>query len=109
MCMLSHFRHFQLFATLWAVAPQAPLSMGYSRQEYWSGFPCLPLGDIPDPGIEPATLTSPALAGGFLPLVPPGKIRDTVVYMQHKPVFFPLYKNRFRLGVNLSRNCKKFP
>ena len=74
MYMLSHFRHFQLFAALLSVAPQAPLSMGYSRQEYWSGFLCLPLGDLPDPGIEPTTLTSPSLAGEFLPLVPPGKI-----------------------------------
>ena len=44
-----------------------------------------------------------------LPLVPPGKIQDTVVYMQHELVFIPLTKNRFWLGVNLSRNCKKFP
>ena len=51
---------------LWTVAHQAPLSMGFSRQEYWIGFPCLPPGDLPDPGIEPMTLMSPALAGGFL-------------------------------------------
>ena len=44
---------------------QAPLSMGFFRQEYWSGFPCAPPGDLPDPGIEPASLASPALAGGF--------------------------------------------
>ena len=46
------------------VAHQAPLSMGFSRQEYWSGLPCPPPGDLPDPGIEPA---SPSLAGGFFP------------------------------------------
>ena len=51
---------------LWTVAHQAPLSMGFSRQEYWIGLPCLPPGDLPDPGIEPMTLMSPALAGGFL-------------------------------------------
>ena len=45
--------------------PQAPLSMGFSRQEYWSGLPCPLPGDLPDPGIEPAFLKSPALAGGF--------------------------------------------
>ena len=52
-------------ATLWAVARQAPLSMGFFRQEYWSGLPCPLPGDLPDPGIEPASLTSPALAGRF--------------------------------------------
>ena len=51
--------------TLWTVACQAPLSMGFSRQEYWSGLPCPPPGDLPDPGIEPRSLTSPPLAGGF--------------------------------------------
>ena len=44
-----------------------------SRQEYWGGLPCPPPGDFPDLGIKPASLTSPALAGGFLPLAPPGK------------------------------------
>ena len=56
---------FQLFATWWTVAHKTPLSMGFSRQEYWSGLPCLPLGDLPDPGIEPTSLTSPALAERF--------------------------------------------
>ena len=57
--------HAQLFATLWTVAHQAPLAMGSFRQEYWSGLPFLPAGDLPDPGIKPGSLTSPALAGGF--------------------------------------------
>ena len=47
-----------LFATVWTVAHQAPLSMGFSRQEYWSGLPCPPLGDPPDPGIKPALHTN---------------------------------------------------
>ena len=47
------------------VARQAPLSLGFSRQEYWSGFPCLSPGDLADPGIERASLKSPSLAGGF--------------------------------------------
>ena len=51
-CMLSHFSCVWLFVTLWTVAPQAPLSMGFSRQEEWSGLPCLPPGDLPNPGIE---------------------------------------------------------
>ena len=65
MCILSCFIRVQLFATLWAVVCQASLSMGFSRQGYWSGLPCLPPGDLPNPGIEPASLTSPALASGF--------------------------------------------
>ena len=55
--------HVQLFATLWTVACQAPLSMGFSRQESWSGLSCPPPGDLPDPGIKLASLTSPALEG----------------------------------------------
>ena len=62
-CLVA-FSHVQLFATLWTMACQAPRSMGFSRQEYWSGLPCPPLGDLPDSGIESASLTSPALAGG---------------------------------------------
>ena len=62
-CMLSRFGHVQLFATPWIVAHQAPLSMGFSRQEHWSGLPCPPPGGLPNPWVEPASLTSPALAG----------------------------------------------
>ena len=57
--------HFQLFATPWTIARQAPLSMGFSGQEYWDGLPFLPPGDLPDPGME---LTSPALQADSLPL-----------------------------------------
>ena len=49
----------------WTAACQTPLSLGFSRKEHWSGLPCPPPGDLPDPGIKPASLTSPALAGGF--------------------------------------------
>ena len=56
--------HAQLLQ-LWTMALKAPLSMGFPRQEYWSGLPCLPPGDLPDLGIKPASLWSPALAGGF--------------------------------------------
>ena len=55
----------RLFATPWTVAHQAAPSMGFSRQEYWSGLPFPYPGDLPDPGIEPVSLMSPALAGGF--------------------------------------------
>ena len=64
-CILNHFRRIQLFVTLWTVVLKALLSMGFSRQEYWSGLPCLPPGDLPCPGIKPASPTSPALADGF--------------------------------------------
>ena len=61
-CMLRSFSHVQLFKTPWTVACQAPLSMGFSRPEHWSGLPCPPPGDLPDPGIESESLTSPGLA-----------------------------------------------
>ena len=64
-CLLIHFSCVWFFATLWTVVYQAPLSMGFSRQEYWSGLPCPPPGDLPDPGIKPVSLMSPTLAGGF--------------------------------------------
>ena len=64
-CMLSHFSHIWLFVTPWTIAHQAPLSMGFSRQEYWSGLPCPPLGDLSDPGIKPTSLMSPVLTVGF--------------------------------------------
>ena len=59
------------FVTPWTVAHQAPLSMGFSQQDYWSGLPFPPSGDLPDPEIEPA---SPALAGGFLTSEEPGEL-----------------------------------
>ena len=65
--------------TPWAVARQAPLSMGFSRQEHWSGCHFL-LQDLPNPGIEPASLTSPALAGRFFTTEPPGKPKHILQY-----------------------------
>ena len=64
-CMLSRFSRVRLLATPWTVSHQAPLSMGFSRQEYWDGLPCPPPGDLPNPGIEPI---SPALQVDSLPL-----------------------------------------
>ena len=63
--LLSHFSRVHLFATPWTIAHQAPLSMEFSRQEYWSGLPFPSPGILPDLGIEPASLMSPVLAGGF--------------------------------------------
>ena len=65
MRVLSRFSPVQLYATLWTVAFQAPLSMGFSRQEHWCGLPCFPPGSLPDPEVESVSLMSPALAGGF--------------------------------------------
>ena len=70
-CVLSCFSRVWLFVTLWTVAHQAPLSMGFSRQEYWSGLPCPPPGDVPNPGIE---LTSPALQADSLRLSHQGSV-----------------------------------
>ena len=64
-------------ATPWTVAHQAPQSMGFSRQEYWSGLPFPSPGGIPDPGIEPVSL---ALAGGFFTIEPPGKPNKVSVF-----------------------------
>ena len=72
-CVLSRFSHVPLFVTLWTVAHQAPLSMGFSRQEHWSGLPCPPPRDLLDPEIKPKSLMPPTLAGRFLTSVPPGK------------------------------------
>ena len=63
--MLSPFGHIPFFASLWTVAHQAPLSMGFSRQEYWSEMQCSLAGDLPNPGIQPASLFAPALAHRF--------------------------------------------
>ena len=68
-CILSCFSHVQLFVTLWTVASQAPLSMGLSRQEYWSGWPLPPPGDLPNRGMEPG---SPALQADSIPAEPQG-------------------------------------
>ena len=64
-CVLSRCCRVWLFVTLWTVAHQAPLSMEFSRQGYCSGLPCPPPGNLPHPGIEPASFMSPSLAGRF--------------------------------------------
>ena len=68
--VLSCFSHVWLFVTPWTVAHPFPLSMGFSRQEYWSGLPCVPQGDLLHPGVEHASLRSPALACGFFTATP---------------------------------------
>ena len=63
--VLSHLSSIQLFVMVWTIAHQAPLSMGFSRQEHWSGLPFPSPEDLPNPGIEPASFTCPALVGGI--------------------------------------------
>ena len=72
-CVLSHFSHVQLLATLWAVAHQSLLSMGFSRQNYWGGLLCPPQGVFPAQGLNPYLLLFLHWQVGSLPLAPPGK------------------------------------
>ena len=74
------------FVTPWTVARQAPLSVGFPRQEYWSGLPFPPPGDFPNPGIDS---TSPALAGGFFTAEPPGKPPLTISLFHEGSVLWP--------------------
>ena len=74
--LLSHFSRVRLCETLCTAACQAPPSLGFSRQEYWSGLPCPSPGDLPDPGIEPR---SPVLPADSLPAEPQGKPKNTGV------------------------------
>ena len=71
--MCSVLSHVRLFATPWTAAYQALLSMGFSKQVYWSGLSFPTPGDLHDPGIKPTSLVSPAVAGGFFTTMPPGK------------------------------------
>ena len=73
-CLLSHFSCVQLFVTLWTIAHQAPLSLGFPRQEYQSVLPFLPPGDLPHSGIKPASLHSPALQEDALLLSHQGRL-----------------------------------
>ena len=72
-CVLTHFNSVRLCVTPWAVAHQAPPSMGFPRQEYWSGFPFPPPGHLPNPGVEPMSPGALALAGRFFTTEPPGE------------------------------------
>ena len=71
--------HVQLFATLWTIAHQVPLSTECPKQEYWSRFPFSPLGDLPNPGMKFESFVSPVLVGGFFTTAPPGKPSISVV------------------------------
>ena len=82
-CVLSCFSRVQLFATLWIMAHEVPLSMGFPGQEDQSGLPCPLPGDLPDPGIQPASafLMSPALAGRFFNTSTIQEARNIYIYI----------------------------
>ena len=111
-CMVSHFSRVQLFANPWTVAHQAPLSMGFSRKEYWNGLPWPPLEDLPKPRIEPAAFMSPALAGkGSLPLVPPGKcwypntsLNQEIIPIGSRTFHFPWDSEEDQKGTYIKRH-----
>ena len=88
--VLSHLSHVQLFVTPWAVAHQAPLSMGFSRQEYWSGLPCPSPGNLPNPGLNSCLLCLLHWEVGSLPLVPSGKPKAQFTYLQNGHSNYPL-------------------
>ena len=90
MCVLRHFSCVWLFVILWTAAHQASLSMGFSRQEYWSGLPCPPPEDLPDPGIKLTSVTSPALIGGFFTTIAAWENLDWHYYL-----LIRIFKNIF--------------
>ena len=83
--LLSRFSRVQLFVTPWTVAHQAPLSVGFSRQRYWSGLSCPCPGDLPNPGIKLMPLMSPALAGRFFTT---STTWEPCPFGNHKIIFF---------------------
>ena len=89
-CMLSHFSRVQLFATLWTVACQAPLSMEFPRQEYWSGQPFPSPGDLPSPEIKPVSPVVPAMQADSLPLSNQGSLGFQPGPTQVQPKLAPL-------------------
>ena len=105
----SHFSSVRFFVTPRTVARQVPLSTGFSRQEYWSGLPFLPPGDLPDPEIEPVSLVSPALAEGFFTTEPPGKPRplDTTICRKYKWRGNSLNRQQLEKTIHKNPDCGK--
>ena len=91
--------------TLRTVVHQAPLSMGFSRQEYWSGLPCPPPGDLPGPGIEPTSLMSPALAGRFFTTSTTWKAPQVAISFGKKKITMANLLNSFR---SMRLKCKSY-
>ena len=104
--MVSCLSRVRLYATPGTVARQAPLSVGFSRQEYWSGLPCPPLGDLPDPGIKPALLRSPALQAVSLPSeLLPGKPQSKCSTIQNMRKLWCLWVLFLTCFQHLSKSC----
>ena len=101
--MLSCFSRVRLFVTQWTVAHQAPLSMEYSRQEYWSGLPFPSPGDLPNPGIKPVSL---ALAGEFFTAEPPRKPPFWVYILLNKGQLMSLKYSCFADIIFIIYQCK---
>ena len=96
------------FATPWTVARQAPLSVGFPRQEYWSGLPFPPPGDIPEPGIEPESPAASALAGRFSTTESLGKLTYSLKeWFEDAPKKRQWIQKRGRCGVNKGQGTKK--
>ena len=101
MCVCAQlFTSVQFFATPWTVTHQAPLPMGFSRQEYWSGLPLPPPGDLPHPGIEPMSPASPALVGGFFTTEQP------VVIVVQSPSHVQLFATPFLVAWMVKGNLR---
>ena len=103
MCVLSHV---QLFVASWTAAHQAPPFIGFSRQEYWSGLPCPPPGDLPNSGTEPTSLTSAALAGGFFTTgtMTPGSSIFLMMSQRSSAACFSLYCSVFHWRRQLDKS-----
>ena len=100
-CVCAMLSHVQLFATPWIVAHQALLSMEFSRQEYWSGLPFPPPGDLLDPGTEPTSHKSPTLAGGFFTSWATGEALSSLYLCQ-------IHRATFDLELNCSGMNNKY-
>ena len=109
-CVLNRFSHDQLCGTLWTVARQGPLSLGFSREEYWSGLLCLPLGGFPNPGIKSVSLVAPALQMDSLPLRHWGRPIYTLLYIKLVSTKDPLYStgnSQYSVLASMGKESKK--
>ena len=93
----------QLFVTAWTVAHQAPQYMGFSRQEYWSGWPCSPPEDLTNPGSEPVSLMSPALAGRFFTTTATLETQNGILCSHKKEWDFAICSNTVGLGEHYTK------
>ena len=102
--MLSCFRRVRIFSTLWTTAHQAPLSMGFSRQEYWAATSSS--RDLPDPGIEPTSLMSPALTGGFFTTIATWEAQGCHMLQLKKLAWLQTRKEKASPDAQIYTNCQ---